>query len=62
MIIIEKVEMIPSSQTVNVSTQFKIMVTVSEGSWSSVKNDFDTWNTIKTGLNNWQDLRDSKYK
>lgn len=38
MITIEKIEMVLSNQIVNISTQFKIMITVSEGAWTNVKD------------------------
>ncbi len=52
--------MIPSNR-ISVSTEVKILVTVSEGSWNSIKVDFPTWDNVKIEINTWQDLKNSNY-
>jgi alpha-amylase/alpha-mannosidase (GH57 family) len=61
MIRIDNVEMIPNNQIAIVSTEVKILVSVSEGSWSSIKVDFSTWDNVKVEINTWQDLKNSNY-
>lgn len=46
------------NQTVLLSTNVQIAVTVSSGDWQQIKNDFNSWNELKTILPNWQKIKD----
>lgn len=46
------------NQTVLLSTNVQIAVTVSSGDWQQIKNDFNSWNDLKTILPNWQKIKD----